>query len=88
MNAYLEKKLCAFFHDLLDLEKTGGVHEQELVSNIHAEASCVAEGQDLLEALWLHGWGQLHHRTLPPGVEQIPEVRATGCKHRAVGLSC
>lgn len=58
---YLEEKLCAFLHDLLDLEEASGVHEQELVSNVHAEASRVAEGQDLLEALRLHGRGQLHH---------------------------
>lgn len=83
---YLEEKLCAFLHDLLDLEKASGVHEEELVSNVHAEASCVAEGQDLLEALWLHGRGQLHHRALPSGIEQIPEVGAAGCQHRAVGL--
>lgn len=83
---YLEEKLCALLHDLLDLEKSGGVHEQELVSNVHAEASCVAEGQDLLEALWLHGRRQLYHRALPPGVEQIPEVGAAGCQHRTVGL--
>lgn len=83
---YLEEKLCAFLHDLLDLEEAGSVHEQELVSNVHAEASCVAEGQDLLEALRLHCRGQLHHRALPPGVEQIPEVGAAGCQHRTVGL--
>lgn len=83
---YLEEKLCSFLHDLLDLEEAGGVHEQKLVSNVHAEASCVAEGQDLLEALRLHGRGQLHHRALPPGVKQIPEVGAAGCQHRTVGL--
>lgn len=84
---YLEEKLCAFLHDLLDLEEASGVHEQELVSNVHAEASCVAEGQDLLEALRLHRRGQLHHRALPPGVEKIPEVRAAGCQDRTVGLA-
>ena len=83
---YLEEKLCAFLHDLLDLEEAGGVHEQELVAHVHAEAPRVAEGQDLLEALRLHGRRQLHHRALPAGVEQIPEVGAAGCEHGAVGL--
>lgn len=89
MNAlvgYLEEKLCAFLHDLLDLEEAGGVHEQELISNVHAEASCVAESQDLLEALRLHSRGQLHHWALPPSIEQIPEVGAAGCQNRTVGL--
>lgn len=83
---YLEEKLCALLHDLLDLEEAGRVHEQELVSHVHAEAAGVAEGQDLLETLRLHRGGQLHHRALPPGVKQVPEIRAAGCQHRAVGL--
>lgn len=83
---YLEEELCSFLHDLLDLEEAGGVHEQELVPDVHAEASRVAEGQDLLEALRLHGRGQLHHRALAAGVEQVAEVGAAGCQHRAVGL--
>lgn len=69
LSCYLEKKLCAFLHYLLDLEEASSVHEQKLVSNIHAEASCVAKGQDLLEALWLHSWRQLHHGALPPSIE-------------------
>lgn len=57
LSAYLKEKLGAFLHDLLDLEEAGGVHEQKLVSHIHAEAPRVAEGQDLLETLRLHGRG-------------------------------
>lgn len=83
---YLEEKLGSLLHDLLDLEEARRVHEQELVPDVHAETPRVAEGQDLLEALRLHGWGQLHHRALPPGVKQIPEVGAAGCQHGTVGL--
>lgn len=83
---YLEEKLSSLLHDLLDLEEARRVHEQELVPDVHAETPRVAERQDLLEALRLHGWGQLHHRALPPGVKQIPEVGAAGCQHGAVGL--
>lgn len=83
---YLEEKLGSLLHDLLDLEEARRVHEQELVPDVHAETPRVAERQDLLEALRLHGWGQLHHRALPPGVKQIPEVGAAGCQHGTVGL--
>lgn len=83
---YLEKKLCALLHDLLDLQEAGGVHQQELVSHVHAQAARVAEGQDLLEALRLHSRRQLHHRTFAAGVEQVAEIRRAGRQHRAVGL--
>lgn len=79
MLCYLEEKLSPFLHYLLDLEEAGGVHEQKLVSHVHAEPARVAKGQDLLEALRLHGWRQLHHRALTAGVEQVPEVGAAGC---------
>ena len=83
---YLKEELCALLHDLLDLQEACGVHEEELVPYVHAEAACVAEGQDLLEALGLDGRGELHHTALPSSVEQVPEVGATGRQDRPVRL--
>lgn len=40
---YLEEEFCAFFHNLLDLQKTSCIHEEKLVANRHAEAARVAE---------------------------------------------
>lgn len=60
-NSYLEEKLSAFFHDLLDLKEAGSVHEEKLVSHCHAEATCVAESQNLLEALRLHSRWELDY---------------------------
>lgn len=91
---YLEEEFSALFHDLLDLQEAGRVHEEELVAHRHAEAARVAESQYLLEALGLHsrwelhdGWAHLIAARVPAtAAEKVPEVRAAGSQDCSMSL--
>lgn len=94
---YLEEELSALFHDLLDLKKASSIHEKKLVSHCHAEAACVTESQNLLEALGLHSWRQLNNsgtrlvavsnRSIAAAAaEKVPEIRATGSQNSSMSL--
>lgn len=93
---YLEEKFCAFFHDLLDLKEASSVHEEKLVSHCHAEATCVAESQNLLKALRLHSRWKLDYsgarlvavtaRTVAAVAEEVPEIRAAGSQNSSMSL--
>lgn len=92
---YLEEELSAFFHDLLDLQEAGGIHEEKLVPHCHAEAACVAERQNLLEALGLHSWWELHYgwarliaapASTIVAAEEVPEIRTASSQHSSMGL--
>lgn len=51
----------ATLHNVLDLQVASGVHEHQLLTGGHAEASRVAEGQNLLETCRRHRGRQLEH---------------------------
>lgn len=82
---YLEEEFSAFFHDLLDLQEAGCIHEEKLVPHRHAETACIAESQNLLEALGLHCRRELHYgwaaliaastSNVAAAAEEVPEIR-------------
>lgn len=94
LGLYLEEEFSAFFHDLLDLQETSRIHEEELVAHRHAEAARVAESQNLLEALGLHSRREFHNswahfiaaRASTIAAKKVPEVRATGSQNCSMSL--
>lgn len=96
MYLYLEEEFGALLHDLLDLKKAGSIHEKKLVSHCHAEAACVTESQNLLEALGLHSWRELNNsgarlvavsnRSIGAAAEKVPEIRAAGRQNSSMCL--
>lgn len=92
----LEKEFGALFHDLLDLQEAGSIHEEKLVPHRHAETACVAERQNLLEALGLHGRRELHYggaaliaattSTIAAAAEKVPEIRTAGSQNSSMSL--
>lgn len=93
-NPYFEEEFSPFFHDLLDLQEACSVHEEKLVPHCHAETTRVAEGQNLLKALRLHGWWKLHYSragliaasTSTIAAEKVPEIRTASSQHSSMSL--
>ena len=83
--ANFEEELSAFLHDLLDLQEAGCVHDHELLAGRHGKLTCVAEGQNLLEAGRRHRARQLEC-TLAITTEEVSEIEAAGGQDGTVDL--
>lgn len=70
---------------MLDLQEAGCVHDHELLTGRHGKLTCVAEGQNLLEAGGRHRARQLK-RTLAITTEEVSEIQAAGGQDCTVGL--
>lgn len=91
---YLEEEFSALFHDLLDLQEAGSIHEEKLVPHRHTEPACVTESQNLLEALGLHSRWKFHYSwarlivasTSTVAAENVSEIRTARSQHSSMGL--